>query len=193
MLAHSISIINVQAGAASHHLETDPEKTHDALAIVRDTGKQALRELRSSLGVLRAGDGGAGALRTPSPGMRDIEQLVAATREAGLPVDLHLDGDTATVPADVGLAVYRIVQESLTNVTRHGGTAIAVVTIDRDPEEILVRVEDDGTGCGDQPADGHGIAGMRERVAALGGRLDVGPGPDGGFLVEGHIPLGPNS
>ena len=190
VLAHSISIINVQAGAAAHHLDTDPEKSREALATVRDTGKQALRELRSSLGVLRDGVADPAAPRRPSPDIGDIDRLVATTRETGLDVMVHQDGDLAAVPSDAGLAIYRVIQESLTNVTRHAEAGTATVRIERLPGAVRVLVEDDGRGVAPGTAHGHGLTGMAERVRALGGDLMAGPGDRGGFRVEAHIPVG---
>lgn len=193
VLAHSISIINVQAGAAIHHLGSDSVKAQEALLTVRETGKRALRELRSSIGGLRrANDRGDGdeesAPRRPSPGIEDIESLVETTRWAGLHVELRRLG-APEVRSDVGLAAYRIVQESLTNVARHAGDATAIVTIDRQRDQLVVRVDDDGRGAPTGLVEGHGIDGMRERVAALKGLLQVGPRPGGGFRVEARIPL----
>lgn len=188
ILAHSISIINVQAGAALHHLDTNPDEARVALVTVRDTGKQVLRELKSSIGVLRD-SGHSEAPRTPSPGIADIDQLVTATRDTGLSVDLEQAGDPNPVPADVELAAYRIVQESLTNVTRHASATKVTVRVDRRPEELVVRIDDDGLGSRAATGRGHGITGMKERVAALGGQFYAGPKSGGGFRVEGRIPL----
>lgn len=188
VLAHSISIINVQAGAAAHHLDTDPEKTRVALAVVRNTGKEALQELRSSLGVLRGQEPQDPALR-PSPGMADLDGLVASARDAGQVVDLQQKGDLDDILPDIALTVYRIIQESLTNVTRHGGAANATVVIERHADGLKVTVENDGVGASTQTSDGLGIAGMRERAAAHGGHLEAGPRPGGGFRVTASIPL----
>jgi signal transduction histidine kinase len=191
VLAHSISIINVQAGVAAHHFDTDPDKARAALDNVRNAGRDALRELRASLGVLRDSDADSEAPREPSPGIRDVDDLIAGVEETGLTVHLERIGDPEAVPADVGLAVYRVIQESLTNVSRHARASSVRVTIDRRPREVLVRVEDNGVGFGGATPDGHGIVGMRERLRLLGGHLDVGPAENGGGLVvEGHIPLG---
>jgi signal transduction histidine kinase len=191
VLAHSISIINVQAGVAAHHFETDPDKARAALDTVRNAGKDALRELRSSLGVLRDSDADSEAPREPSPGIRDVDELIAGVEETGLTVHLERIGDPESVPADVGLAVYRVIQESLTNVSRHARASIVGVTIDRRPQQVLVRIEDDGVGLTGTTPDGHGIVGMRERLRLLGGHLDVGPAENGaGLVVEGRIPLG---
>jgi signal transduction histidine kinase len=189
VLAHSISIINVQAGAALHHLDTNPDQAREALLTVRKTGKQVLRELRSSLGVLRDPATDIGAPRAPTPGIDEIDHLIAATRQAGIDVTLKRHGDLDAIPADISLVVYRIVQESLTNVTRHAGAASATVTIDHQPGELLVRVDDDGSGSLTEPSHGHGLIGMKERVTALGGHLDAGSRQEGGFRVEGLIPL----
>lgn len=190
VLAHSISIITVQAGAALHHLDTHPDQAREALITVRETGKQVLRELRSSLGVLREPTTDIDAPRAPTPGIGEIDDLIAASRQTGIDLTLQEQGDLDSIPADVGLAVYRIVQEALTNVTRHAGKASATVTIDHRPGELLVRVDDNGSGSTTEPSHGHGLTGMRERVTALGGHLHAGSRPDGGgFRVEGRIPL----
>lgn len=189
ILAHSISIINVQAGAALHHLDSNPEKARTALLTVRDTGKQVLRELRSSIGILRDPDLDPDAPRAPSPGIADIDQLVAATKETGLGVNLKHVGEPDVLPAEVELAAYRIVQEGLTNVTRHANATTVNVRLEHRPDELLIRIEDDGRGSSGEPGNGHGITGMRERVTALGGRLHAGRVPGGGFHVEGRIPL----
>jgi signal transduction histidine kinase len=187
ILAHSISIITVQAGVAAHHLDTNPDETRQALQVVRETGKKALRELRSSLGVLRADD--AAPPRSPTPGLADLDELVADTENTGLQVRLKRIGDLDMVPPDVGLAVYRVVQEGLTNVTRHAEATEAEVTIERRRGELLLRVDDDGNGTLGTPPPGLGITGMRERLGTLGGTLKVGPRPIGGFRLEGWVPL----
>ncbi|MPZ53412.1 MAG: sensor histidine kinase [Acidimicrobiia bacterium] len=189
VLAHSISIINVQAGAAAHHLDSDPEKAREAISIVRNTGKEAIQELRSSLGVLRGQENGDPTRRRPTPGLGDLEQLMASARRAGPVVEFSTRGNLDDVPPDVALTVYRIVQESLTNVTRHGGDASATVTIERDSDTLTVTVEDDGIGMQTDTVPGLGIAGMTERAAAHGGSLETGPSADGGFRVVATIPL----
>lgn len=188
VLAHSISIINVQAGAALHHLDSAPEETREALVKVRDTGKQALGELRSSIAVLRHRDVDRMAPTRPAPGLEDIAELAERTRLAGLEVDVVAEGDDE-VPAPIGLAVYRIVQESLTNVVRHSRATRASVTLARSREMLVVRVDDDGHGAVPGGGHGHGIDGMRERTRTLGGDLTAGPRPEGGFRVEARIPL----
>lgn len=191
VLAHSISIINVQAGAALHHFDSDPEKAKESLRTVRETGKRALRELRSSIGVLRREDDpdGEAAPLEPAPGIDDLDDLIEATRGAGLEVQLLLHGNARALPPDVGLTAYRIVQESLTNVARHAGAVTATVTVDHRPDQLVVRVEDDGRGAPVDTEPGHGIDGMRERVTALGGTIEAGPRREGGFRVEAGIPL----
>lgn len=186
VLAHSISIINVQAGAALHHLDSQPERTREALIAVRETGKRALTELRSSIAVLRR-DRGPAPTR-PEPGIADIEDLAERTRLAGLDVAVTRVGD-AEVPAAVGLAAYRIVQEALTNVVRHADAASASVEITQGPAEVRVRIEDDGKGISGPVAEGHGLDGMKERVRVLGGRVRSGNRPEGGFRVEATLPL----
>lgn len=194
VLAHSISIITVQAGAALHHLDTSPEQTREALTTVRQTGKRALSELRSSIEVLRRSDAqksSAPAPTRPSPGLEDLKDLAQTTRLAGLEVNV-VDRGTAEVPAPVGLAAYRIVQESLTNVARHAGASTATVLIDLHDDRLLVRVDDDGRGASPGEARGHGIDGMRERARALDGELTAGSRPEGGFRVEARLPLATN-
>lgn len=192
VLAHSISIINVQAGAALHHLDSSPDRSREALTTVRETGKRALSELRSSIEVLRRRDArepSAPAPTRPSPGLGNIGDLAESTRLTGLHVDVVERGDPE-VPAPVGLAAYRIVQESLTNVARHAGATTATVTVDRRPERLVVRVDDDGNGATSDAGGGHGIDGMRERARALDGELAAGSRPEGGFRVEARFPLG---
>lgn len=192
VLAHSISIINVQAGAALHHLDTSPEQSREALTTVRQTGKRALSELRSSIEVLRRSDAqgpSAPAPTRPSPGLDDIQDLAETTRLTGLDVNVEARG-TADVPVPIGLAAYRIVQESLTNVARHAEATIATVLVDLHDDRLVVRVDDDGRGAPAEVVRGHGIDGMRERVRALDGELTAGPRPEGGFRVEARFPLG---
>lgn len=192
VLAHSISIINVQAGAALHHLDTSPEQSREALTTVRETGKRALSELRSSIEVLRRSDAVEPSLfapTRPSPGLEDIHDLAETTRLTGLDVDVVARG-RRDVPAPVGLAAYRIVQESLTNVARHAEATTATVTVDRLDDRLVVRVDDDGRGPPTGMDAGHGIDGMRERARALDGEVEAGSRPEGGFRVEARFPLG---
>jgi signal transduction histidine kinase len=192
VLAHGIATINVQAGVAAHVLPERPERAAEALRTIKATSKEALRELRGILGVLREAD--ASEPREPTPGLSQIERLVDATSDAGVPTDVRISGQRRALPATVDLAAYRIVQESLTNVLRHAEGASALVAIGYSEQEMTISVEDDGhagTSSADSNANGHGhgILGMRERAHALGGELDAGPRADGGFRVYARLPV----
>ncbi|MEV3924756.1 sensor histidine kinase [Actinomadura coerulea] len=211
VLAHQISLINVQAGAALHRRD-DPDRAYTALEAIKAASKETLRELRGILGVLRqvdAEDDGPGAAErpvAPPPSLERVGELLDQTAAAGLAVrragDLPVPGAPGTaalrdLPAPVGLAGYRIVQEALTNAVRHSGAAAVTVEVRVFPGEVTVRVDDDGTGppapphpaAGAAGAGGNGVRGMRERAASVGGELDAGPGPAGGFRVWARLPL----
>jgi signal transduction histidine kinase len=175
VLGHHLSLINVQASAALHR--PDPARSEQALTAIKQTSKETLRELRTTLGVLRE-------TRTAT-GLTSLGELVATAGRSGLTIRTEL-ADLRPLPPEVDLAAYRIVQEALTNVTRHAAATAAVVRVRPEGEDVLVEVEDDGTGVAGEP--GHGILGMRERVRALGGSLTTGPGPDGGFRVCARLP-----
>ncbi|WP_329247938.1 histidine kinase [Actinoallomurus sp. NBC_01490] len=183
VLAHQISLINVQASAALHR--RDPEQAYDALGAIKDASKQTLRELRTTLGVLRQVD--EAQPLSPAPSLGRIDDLISQTEDAGLSVRLVVSGDRRDLPAPVDLAAYRIVQEALTNAVRHAGEATATVLVRYRPDQVVVEVCDDGTGADE--AEGNGIRGMRERAATLGGTLAAGPRPGGGFLVRASLPL----
>ncbi|QFG19998.1 sensor histidine kinase [Actinomadura sp. WMMB 499] len=191
---HHISLINVQAGTALHRFHRDPAQAEAALAAIKETSREALRELRATLGVLRQAD--EDVPTSPVPGLDRIGELAGPARAAGLDVRTRIDGADGTgapVPTEVGLAAYRIVQESLTNVVRHAGAANVTVRVERGAREVLVEVADDGRGAapgedGAPAVPGNGILGMRERARALGGDLTTGPGPDGGHLVRARLP-----
>ncbi|NDU72303.1 sensor histidine kinase [Actinomadura sp. DSM 109109] len=191
VLAHNISMINVQAGVALHLLDDDPEQARTALAAIKDASKEALTEMRGVIGALRAQ--GETAPRAPTAGLDGLDDLLARARSAGLEVEAEVTGERRPLPAGADLAAFRIVQESLTNVTRHAGPGpvTARVRIAYGEHEIAVEVEDDGRGTSpldDRPA-GSGIRGMRERAAALGGAFEAGPLPGGGFGVRARLPL----
>jgi signal transduction histidine kinase len=189
--AHSLSIVAVQSGVALHVLDTDPEAARSALVAIRETSRGSLQELRAMLGVLRAsGDTREGVPLAPTPGLARIEDLVRPLRDAGLSVDVAAPEGGEPLAAMVDASAYRIIQEALTNVLRHAGPAHVVVTIARDEEELLLEVVDDGPAARTSPsAEGHGIAGMRERALALGGTFSVGPRPEGGWRVAATLPL----
>jgi len=161
-----------------------------ALEKIENSGRQALAETRRLLGVLRDTDEETGL--APQPGVGELDTLAASVRAAGVPVNLVISGDPAALPAAVDVSVYRIVQEALTNVLKHAGPARADVMVGSAKEAVTIEITDNGTGApGDQSLDGgHGLAGMRERVAIFGGELCTGPRPGGGFAVRARLPIG---
>jgi signal transduction histidine kinase len=194
VVAHSVSVMVVQAGAARHIAERNPARAADALGTIERVGRDSLQELRRVLGVLRS-DPDEITGTAPQPDLDALDRLVAHCRDAGLAVDLVVDGPVRPVPAGVGLTAYRIVQESLTNVLKHAGPAAASVAVTYRPAELAVEVVDDGRGAasttGSAGSGGHGIVGMRERAATCGGSLVAGPRPGGGFRVRAVLPTGP--
>ncbi|WP_024936018.1 sensor histidine kinase [Actinomadura welshii] len=189
LLAHSITLIGVRAGAAAHLVRADRpldrQELADALASIADTCRDARTELRGTLQVLRGTD-----VRAPGtlPGADGIAGLARDARAGGLEVDLR-EGDVGTLPPEIGVAAYRIVQEALTNVVKHAAATRVEVSLARDGGGLVVRVADDGRGpSGDTPG-GFGILGMIERARSVGGTLDAGPGPEGGFAVTAVLPL----
>jgi signal transduction histidine kinase len=187
ILAHSISIINVQAGVAVHLLDKQPDQARAALVTINDTSKEAMRELRATLGVLRQPEDVDP--RAPAPGLARLGELVDTARATGLDVTVATSGEERPLPAAADLAAYRIVQESLTNVTRHAGATRVSVSIVHRENQVEVSVEDDGVGGSrDDVRSGNGLLGMRERAAAIGGDLDAGPLPGGGFRVRARLP-----
>jgi signal transduction histidine kinase len=190
VVSHSIAMINFRAGVALHVLDRRPEQAREALTAIRQASAGAMQELRATVGVLRQPAGGERS-QAAVPGLAQLDQLVAGVTRAGPPVRVVVDGNPVELPPAVDLAAYRVVQESLTNVVRHAGPASATVRVAYGAAEVVVEVTDDGTGADPAGADGggHGIAGMRERVAALGGELRAGPRPQGGFQVRARLPL----
>jgi signal transduction histidine kinase len=195
VVAHRVSLMTVQAGAAKAVASEDPEGALRAMGAVEEAGRQALTELRHLLGVLRpeADPGGLG----PQPGLADLPRLLDEVRGAGVRVAPAADGLPAGLPARVDLFAYRIVQEALTNVLKHAGPGARVdVRLRTDRDRLVVEVIDDGPRTPSGPATipmvmgGHGIVGMRERALLLGGTLEAGPRPDGGFAVIARLPLG---
>ncbi|WP_107122616.1 sensor histidine kinase [Streptomyces dysideae] len=186
VLAHSISVINVQAGVGLALLDADPEQARTALTTIKAKSKEALGEVRQVLDTLRTpGD----APRTPAPGLGRLPELVAQAASAGLTVEV--EGKTPDLPPGTDLAAFRIVQEALTNVVRHSGSRHARVRLDPgDGTTLRLRIDDDGPATGaDAGGSGNGLAGMRERAAALGGTIEAGPRDDGGFRVLAVLPL----
>ncbi|MFC5724636.1 sensor histidine kinase [Streptomyces gamaensis] len=208
VVAHHIALVNVQAGVASHVMDSRPEQAKEALAHVREAGRSALEELRATVGLLRQ-HGEPEAPTEPAPGLGDLGRLLAGVRRAGLPVavaaagpgtpgvateDAEVAAALGQLPAAVDLTAYRLVQEALTNARKHAGPgARAEVSLLRGPDSLLLTVRDDGAGPPPAPGGpgGHGLTGMRERVAALGGNCTAGPRADGipGFQVRATLPL----
>jgi signal transduction histidine kinase len=188
VLAHNVSLINVQAGTALHLLDKQPERARPALEAIKDASSETLREVRSVLGILRGP--GEEPPRAPTAGTAGVEELISRTAAAGIAVASEVRGEPRPLPASVDLAVYRILQEALTNVARHAHPATATVRLTFADDDVTLEVEDDGAGNGAIPAAGNGIAGMRERVAALGGDFSAGPRGESGFRVAARLPLG---
>jgi signal transduction histidine kinase len=184
-LTHSISVIQVQAGVAEHLAHKRGDDVPPALLAIKEAGADAARELRATLTVLRSNEDGDGT------GLCQLDGLVARARAAGLPVTVTVTGAERPLPPDVDQAAYRIVQEALTNVSRHAGQAYASVCLQYTPDALTVQVDDDGKGSGTRSAGpGLGLIGMRERVSALGGHLHAGPKDGGGFQVRAELPFG---
>jgi signal transduction histidine kinase len=206
-VAHAIAVINIQSGVTAHVLDKRPERAREALEAIEQTSSRALQEMRAILGVLRDTDDG----RAPHPGLGQIGELTTRAREAGLNVRLEVTSPPPPVPGAVGSAVYRILQESITNVIRHVGPTRVTVALDYGPDAVEVRVTDEGPrrgadvddaplrsgedragdGLADPDEPGRGILGMRERCQLLGGELDASPVSGGGFAVTARLPLAP--
>jgi signal transduction histidine kinase len=188
-IGHHLSLINVQSGVALHLGEELPEQARSAFAAIKQASREALSELRSVLSVLRQED--EPAPRSPTPTIARLDDLVSQAAAAGLTVRTEIDGPARPLPFSVDTAAYRIVQEALTNVTRHAGPANATVLISYTARDLAVQIDDDGRGPPPEPlaGNGTGIMGMRERAAALGGELQAGPRPGGGFRVRARLPL----
>lgn len=190
VLAHNISLMNVQAGVALHLMDEQPEQARSALTTIKQASNEALTELRSVLDVLRQQD--EAPPRSPAPGLSDVDRLIANSEGAGVEITKQIAGSPRPLPARTDLAAFRIIQEALTNVRRHAASAHVTVGISYGPSALTVRVDDDGSAVPENPADGgNGIPGMRERAAALGGEVHAGPRAEGGFRVEARLPVPP--
>jgi signal transduction histidine kinase len=187
VVGHSVSVMTVQASAARRLLRPHQEKEREALLVVEQTGREALAEMRRLVGVLRRPEE-APAL-APQPSLEQIERLVESAREAGLPVDLRIEGDPVQLPAGVDLTAYRLVQEGLTNAIKHARAQKAEVVVSYADGHVELTVSDDGRGGGDGGGGGHGLVGMRERVSVYGGELDAGPRAEGGFRLRARLPV----
>ncbi|QGV79270.1 sensor histidine kinase [Streptomyces ficellus] len=199
VVAHNVSVMVVQADGAAYVLDASPDQAKQALETISTTGRQALAEMRRLLGILRTGEPQDSEDYVPQPDVQQIEDLVEQVRTAGLTVDFRVEGTPRPLPSGVELTAYRIVQEALTNTRKHGGPdAGASVRLVYFDDGLGLLVEDDGRGAAhelyeDGGADGrgHGLIGMRERVGMVGGTLDAGPRPGGGFRVSALLPLKP--
>ena len=187
VVGHSVSVMTVQASGVRRLLRPEQEREREALLIVERTGREALAEMRRMVGVLRRPEE-APAL-APQPSLEHLDRLVDQAREAGLPVELRVEGDAVELPAGVDLTAYRLVQEGLTNALKHARATRAEVLVSYGDGQIEVIVSDDGKGVGNGDGGGHGLVGMRERVSVYGGELDAGPQQGGGYRLRAKLPL----
>jgi signal transduction histidine kinase len=189
VVGHSVSVMTVQASAVRRLLRPEQEREREALLVVERTGREALAEMRRMVGVLRRPEE-APAL-APQPSLEYVDKLVEQAREAGLPVELCVEGEPLPLPAGVDLTAYRLVQEGLTNALKHARAERAQVLVRYGAGDIEVTVSDDGRGAGSDDGGGHGLVGMRERVAVYGGALEAGPLPEGGYRLRARLPVTP--
>lgn len=192
VIAHNVSVMVVQASAGDDVFDSDPGRAREALAAVASTGRDALSELRRLLGVIRPGEAEEPSF-APQPGIGRLGELVEQVRDTGLAVDVSVDGEVRELPEATSLCVYRVVQEALTNTLKHAAAKRAQVSLRYDPDAVKVRVSDDGHGenaaTANGSAGGHGLIGMRERVALFGGELQAGPSAGGGYCVNARLPV----
>jgi signal transduction histidine kinase len=191
VVAHTVSVMLIQAGAARQVVRTSPDRAEESLLAVEATGREAMAELRSLLGVLN--EAGEGAGLAPQPGVDQLVALVDRIRQAGLPTDLEIDGEARSLPASLDVTVYRIVQEALTNALRYAERARTLVHLTYESAQVRVEILDDGpTPTSDAPeSSGRGVVGMHERASQVGGRLEAGPRLGGGYAVRAWLPLEP--
>jgi signal transduction histidine kinase len=187
VVGHSVSVMTVQASAVRMRLDDDQGQVREALEVVERTGREALAEMRRMVGVLRHPEE-APAL-APQPSLEQLERLVQHTRDAGLPVELRIEGDPVELPAGIDLTAYRLVQEGLTNAMKHARARRAEVVVRYADGRVELSVSDDGEGGGDGESGGHGLVGMRERISVYGGDLEAGPRPEGGFRLRATLPV----
>ena len=187
VVAHNVSMMVVQAGAAQRVLEGPQPDVRNALEAIAHTGRQTVDEMRTLLGVLRETNDPT-ALK-PQPGLAELERLVDGIRSAGLPVTLRVEGDPQGLPQALDVSAFRIVQEALTNTLKHAGPARADVVVRYEPGAVTLEVRDSGAGKANGSGTGHGLVGMRERVAMFGGELDAAAQPGGGFAVRARLPV----
>jgi signal transduction histidine kinase len=187
VVGHSVSVMTVQASAARRLLKPHQEREREALMVVEQTGREALAEMRRMVGVLRRPEE-APAL-APQPSLEHLDRLIEHTREVGLPVELRVEGTPVQLPASIDLTAYRLVQEGLTNAIKHARAEHAEVLVRWSEHHVELTVTDDGSGDGGGESGGHGLLGMRERVAIYGGRLESGPLPAGGYRLHARLPV----
>jgi signal transduction histidine kinase len=187
VVAHSISVMVVQARGGRRVLESEPADARDAFAVIESTGQQALDEMRRLVGMLRSGD--ETLPLAPQPSVTQLGTLVELVRAAGLPVQLTVEGEPRDLPPGVDLSAYRIVQEALTNALKHAGPARARVVLRYRADDLELEISDDGPGTGDDSSSGYGLVGMRERVSVYGGELQAGRRPEGGYALRVRLPL----
>ncbi|HET7744515.1 MAG TPA: sensor histidine kinase [Gaiellaceae bacterium] len=190
VVAHSVSVMVLQAGAVRHKLPAELEEDKDALRHVELTGRTALAEMRRLLGAMRD-DGDSPAL-APQPGVDSLDGLIDEVGRAGLPVRLHVDGEPLPLPRAIDLSAYRIVQEGLTNALKHAHASHADVTLTYAPDELRIEVRDDGVGTASSDGRGKGLVGVHERVKIYGGEMSAGGGPEGGFVLSTRLPISGN-
>jgi signal transduction histidine kinase len=189
VVGHSVSVMTVQASGVRRLLKPDQDREREALLVVEQAGREALAEMRRLVGILRRPEE-APAL-APQPSLQHLERLVEQARDAGLPVDVQIEGEATELPAGIDLTAYRLVQEGLTNAIKHAKATRAEVIVRYGPDKLELVVSDDGRGFSHGSADGggHGLVGMRERVAVYGGELEAGAKPDGGYALHARLPL----
>jgi len=187
VVGHSVSVMVVQAGAERLALGDERTSTREALLAIERTGREALAEMSRLLGILRKE--GEGLALAPRPSLAQVDALIQTVRDAGVPVELHVEGERIPLSPGVDVSAYRIIQEALTNVVKHAGPARASVIVRYGGRTIDVEVTDDGRGSSNGNGLGYGLAGMRERVELHGGRLEAGKGDGGGFTVKARLPL----
>jgi signal transduction histidine kinase len=187
IVAHAMSVMVLQIGAVRHRLPQDLEEDRDALGRVEQAGRTALTEMRRLLGAMRSD--GDGVELGPQPGLNSLDSLVEDVSRAGLPVQLHVDGEPYALPRSIDLSAYRIVQEGLTNALKHAHASHADVTVRYRPDELALEVADDGKGPASTNGHGHGLVGIRERAKIYGGEMSAGPAPAGGFILSARLPV----
>jgi signal transduction histidine kinase len=187
VVAHSVSVMTVQAGAVRRLLRADQERERQALETVEATGREALTEMRRLVGLLR--QQGAMPEFAPQPSMSAVDLLVGTLREAGLPVELIVEGEPRELAPGLDLSAYRVIQEALTNALKYAGPASAWVTVRWKQGELELEIANDGLSEPGGDGVGHGLAGLRERVALVGGSLESGPRTGGGFVVKATLPI----